>query len=72
MTNPTVSMVVRRSEIYGAERALEIRVGYSIDELERDPGLPLFDLPFGTGASLLRKLDAVSSELLLEGLQARP
>ncbi len=66
------SMVVRRSQIYGADRAFEIRVRDFIDELKRDPRLQIFDLPFGTGVTLVRKLDAASAEPLLEGLQARP
>lgn len=66
------SMVLRQSEIYGAERAYGIRVKDFIDQLKRDPGLQLFDVPFGTGVTLLRKAGGASSEPLLEGLQARP
>jgi predicted O-methyltransferase YrrM len=66
------SMVLRPSEIYGAERAYEIRVKSFIDRLRQDPGLQLFDIPFGTGVTLLRKVGGVSSEPLLEGLQGRP
>jgi predicted O-methyltransferase YrrM len=66
------SMVLRQSEIYGADRAYGIRVKDFLDELKRDPGLQLFDVPFGTGITLLRKAGGVSSEPLLEGLQGRP
>ena len=43
-----------------------------LDELKRDPGVQLFDVPFGTGVTLLRKIGGTSSEPLLEGLEARP
>jgi predicted O-methyltransferase YrrM len=66
------SMVLRQSEIYGADRAYAIRVKDFLDELKRDPELQLFDVPFGTGVTLLRKAGGVSSEPLLEGLQGRP
>jgi predicted O-methyltransferase YrrM len=65
------SMVVRPSEIYGADRTYDIEVKRFLDELKADPALQLFDLPFGTGLTLLRKLDDASSEPLLEGLQTR-
>ena len=63
------SMVLRPSVIYGADRAYEIRVRDFLDELKRDPGVQLFDVPFGTGVTLVRKTGGVSSEPLLEGLQ---
>jgi predicted O-methyltransferase YrrM len=66
------SMVLRQSEIYGADRAYGIRVKIFLDELKRDPGVQLFDVPFGTGVTLLRKTGGTSSEPLLEGLEARP
>lgn len=66
------SMVLRPSVIYGAERAYGIRVRDFLDELRRDPGVQLFDVPFGTGVTLLRKTGGASSEPLLEGLQGRP
>jgi hypothetical protein len=66
------SMVLRRSEIYGADKAYDMQVKYFLDELKQDPALQLLDLPFGTGLTLLRKVDAASDEPLLEGLQARP
>jgi predicted O-methyltransferase YrrM len=66
------SMVRRQSEIYGADRAYGIRVKDFLDELKRDPGVQLFDVPFGTGVTLLRKIGGASSEPLLEGLEARP
>lgn len=65
------SMQVRRSEIYGAERAYDVRVKTFIDELKRSPELQLFDLPFGTGVTLLRKLGPENEEPLLEGLVGR-
>jgi predicted O-methyltransferase YrrM len=66
------SMITRNSEIYGSDKAYQIRVKYLIDELAHDPGLQVFDLPFGTGLTLVRKLTSASPEPLLEGLQARP
>lgn len=66
------SMVLRPSVIYGADRAYEIRVRDFLDELKGEPGVQLFDVPFGTGVTLLRKTGGASSEALLEGLEARP
>ena len=66
------SMVLRQSEIYGADRAYGIRVKDFLDQLKRDPGVQLFDVPFGNGVTLLRKTGGASSEPLLEGLEGRP
>lgn len=59
------SMIVRPSEIYGAEQRYEIRVKDFIDELKRDPTLQAFDVPFGTGLTMVRKLDDAGTEPLL-------
>jgi predicted O-methyltransferase YrrM len=61
------SMSDRRSDAYGADRAYDVRVKNFIDELRREPALQLFDLPFGTGLTMLRKLDETSGSPLLEG-----
>ncbi|MCU1449025.1 MAG: hypothetical protein JWP02_1195 [Acidimicrobiales bacterium] len=61
------SMTARRSEMYGADKAYDLGVGEIVAELSKDPGLQVFGLPFGTGLTLLRKLDEASSEPLLEG-----
>jgi predicted O-methyltransferase YrrM len=66
------SMTLRRSDIYGADRAYDVRVRDCIDELKRDPGLQLFDLPYGTGLTLVRKRGADAVEPLLEGRPGRP
>jgi predicted O-methyltransferase YrrM len=46
------------SRIYGAEHAYQSRVKCFVDQLKQDPGLQVFDLPFGRGVSLVRKLAA--------------
>lgn len=51
------SVRIRTSQMYGAGRHYEHRVKYFIDELKRQPDLQLFDLPFGGGVTLLRKLE---------------
>jgi len=66
------SMVLRRSTIYGADRAYQMTVKHFIDELRADTGVQVLDLPFGTGLTLVRKLGSVPCEPLLEGRQERP
>jgi predicted O-methyltransferase YrrM len=66
------SMLVRTSTIYGAERAYETSVAHMMSELREDPSLELFDLPFGTGLTLLRKRTPESAVPRLEGEEARP
>jgi predicted O-methyltransferase YrrM len=66
------SLIRRPSRIYGAEHAYDINVRDFLDELKRAPDIQVFDLPFGTGLTLVRRLDAESAEPLLEGLEARP
>ncbi len=65
------SMVLRPSVVYGAGRVYDMRVKAFLDELKQDPGVQCFDVPFGTGVTLVRKSGGASSEPLLEGLQAR-
>jgi predicted O-methyltransferase YrrM len=65
------SMVIRPSAIYGADRTYEIEVQRFVGELKRDGTLQLFDVPFGTGLTLLRKLEGAGSTPLLEGDEAR-
>jgi predicted O-methyltransferase YrrM len=58
----------RISGIYGAERAYECRVKCFVDELKNDKRLQIFDLPFGQGVTLVRKLGGNDDD----GLQATP
>jgi predicted O-methyltransferase YrrM len=44
------------SRLYGAERAYQRRVKIFIDKLKEDSRLQVFDLPFGEGVTLVRKL----------------
>ncbi len=57
------SMVLRPSAIYGSDRQYDVNVKHFMDELRGDPGLQLLDLPFGTGLTVLRKLDGAEAEL---------
>ena len=66
------SMVLRRSAIYGDDRAYQMTVKHFIDELRADTGVQVLDLPFGTGLTLVRKLGQGPCEPLLEGRQERP
>ena len=52
------SAVVRTSRMYGDDRAYEHRVKCFVDELKKDTRLQVFDLPFGRGATMVRKLEA--------------
>jgi predicted O-methyltransferase YrrM len=45
------------SRVYGADRAYERRVKPFVDSLKQDPRLQIFDLAFGEGVSLVRKLE---------------
>jgi predicted O-methyltransferase YrrM len=63
------SMLVRRSEIYGPDRAYETRVRDFVDTLKRDPALQVLDLPFGSGLTLLRRIGAAPR---LDGPEGRP
>jgi predicted O-methyltransferase YrrM len=51
------SVRVRRTRIYGPERAYEHRVKDFIDGLKQDAGLQVFDLPFAAGVTLVRRRD---------------
>lgn len=46
----------RESRLYGADKAYRANVGDYLDELRRDPGLQLLDLPFGEGVTVLRRV----------------
>jgi predicted O-methyltransferase YrrM len=50
------------SRVYGAERAYRRTVKYFVDELKRDSRFQIFDLPFGQGVTLVRKLSAAEIE----------
>lgn len=58
------SMVHRPSKIYGVDATYDVRVKDFVDELKRDPGLQVFDVPFGAGLTLVRKVDQASDEPL--------
>jgi predicted O-methyltransferase YrrM len=49
------SMILKPSGIYGPDRRYDVDVKHYMDELRRDPGLQLLDLPFGTGLTVLRR-----------------
>lgn len=65
------SMVDRTSTIYGAAAAYRMNVGDYIRELKRDPSLQLLDLPFGTGLTMLRRVDGACAQPVLTGIQHR-
>jgi predicted O-methyltransferase YrrM len=65
------SLLLKESTIYGDDRAYRMTVKHFIDELRREPGLQVLDLPFGTGLTVVRKGDA-AGEPLLEGRPERP
>jgi predicted O-methyltransferase YrrM len=50
------------SQMYGAERAYQRRVKCFVDELKQEPRLQVFDLPFGQGVTLVRKVDPIENE----------
>jgi len=52
------SAAVRISRMYGDDRAYEHRVKCFVDELKKNERLQVFDLPFGRGITLVRKLEA--------------
>lgn len=64
------SMVTRQSTIYGPDRGYEMRVKHFVDTVKKDPTLETFSFPFGTGLTVLRKLDESSAHPLYEGLGA--
>jgi predicted O-methyltransferase YrrM len=49
------SVRVRTSQMYGPDRIYEHRVKHFVDTLRQDPGLQVFDLPFGDGITLVRR-----------------
>ena len=51
---------VLKTRIYGPERAYEHRVVDYINELKRDPGYQVFDLPFAAGVTLVRRVEPSS------------
>ena len=52
----------RFTKIYGPERSYQCRVKFYIDKLKLDPCLQIFDLPFGDGVTLVRKLQPEQNE----------
>jgi predicted O-methyltransferase YrrM len=65
------SMLVRQSPIYGPDRVYETRVKFFLQTLSQNPNLELFTLPFGSGLTMLRKLDGAPSEPFNEGVEQR-
>jgi predicted O-methyltransferase YrrM len=59
------SMFSGTSSIYGDEARYDVSVSEFIDELKRDPSLQVFDIPFGTGVTLVRKLEGGATEPFL-------
>jgi predicted O-methyltransferase YrrM len=55
------SVGVRPSRIYGDDKAYETTVRYFVDELKRDPGLQVLDLPFGAGLTIVRKIASAAA-----------
>jgi predicted O-methyltransferase YrrM len=49
---------IRSTRIYGPGKEYEHRVKSFVDGLKQDARLELFDLPFGAGVTLLRKIEA--------------
>ena len=49
------SVRVRTSRMYGPDRLYEHRVKGFIDALKNNPGVQVFDLPFGDGITLVRR-----------------
>ncbi len=66
------SMILRPSGIYGEDRRYDVDVKYFMDELRKDSGLQLLDLPFGTGLTVLRKVGGEHDELLDTSPNRRP
>jgi predicted O-methyltransferase YrrM len=54
------------SRIYGPERAYERRVKCFADELKGNPRLQVFDLPFGEGVTLVRKVGSAEHQPVAE------
>jgi predicted O-methyltransferase YrrM len=65
------SMGRRKSGIYGMDRAYDVSVREFMAELRQVAGLQLLDLPFGTGLTIMRKVDPHGDEPLLEGREER-
>jgi predicted O-methyltransferase YrrM len=51
------SIRIRTSRMYGPDRLYEHRVKRFIDKLRENPRLQIFDLPFGGGVTLVRKVE---------------
>ena len=52
------SVRIRETRIYGPDCAYEHRVKCFVEELKDNPSLQVFDLPFGDGVALVRKVNA--------------
>jgi len=65
------SMIERPSHIYGEDKPYNIEVRKFLDELKRQEDLQVFDLPYGTGLTLVRRFEPGYDEPLIEGIQGR-
>jgi predicted O-methyltransferase YrrM len=52
------SRYVKPSRMYGPDRIYTRTVRYFLDKLKQDPALQVFDLPFGDGLTLVRRVTA--------------
>jgi len=66
------SMGRRSSGAYGAERRYEVTVRDYMDELRRNPGLQLLDVPFGEGLTVLRRIGPGDDEPLVDPPRRSP
>lgn len=58
--------------IYGANHVYQHRVKDFVDELKQDDRLQVFDLPFGQGVTLVRKVRSVADEKVMKQDNGRP
>jgi predicted O-methyltransferase YrrM len=56
------SVLLKTTSVYGPARAYQHRVKDFIDTLKKDAGLQVFDLPFGQGVTLVRKVLTTAEE----------
>ena len=65
------SMVSRVSDIYGPDNVYTTSVGGFTNELKKDPELQVFDVPYGTGLTIVRKVGPGLTPVL-DGIEVRP
>jgi predicted O-methyltransferase YrrM len=64
--------ISKTSRMYGRERAYQYSVKSFIEELKQDTRLQLFDLPFGHGVTLVRKVGVTGNESIMPESVSRP